>query len=334
MADTYVFEVGSVGTFYVNFTDLNGISVNADGDVTLTIKDSVGNTLVASRSMVPIRTGYYMLDWEIPFDFPVSMNDSAVVNATIDGVAKSMTFRVVVVVSEGEVTTSGGQIAFSTSSMLNDLIGATIYRIKEAQQIPIYGEQATLFTDTSTAKVTFGKWNQSASPIVRRNRNIVSSNLYTVDYNGKVIFTDGLTNADVVHVDYNFAWFERAELAEFLAESLQEVNLIAPGTSYDISTMPTAFTFVVVTGACMYALRRLIFGLAFQEPRLVYDTPRDSGAKFSNDIFKSLLEDYKQNFDDMKVKVKRSRWPTPSMIVTPEYTLPGGRSRWFRYLFK
>jgi hypothetical protein len=332
--DMYLSERGSLTSFYVNLTDLNGLSVNADGFVTLRIEDVSGSTLVGARNMENIRVGYYVLDWSVPFDFPISRTNKVVATATVDGATVTVNYGLTVVESEGEVQMSGGEVRFASSSALDDILGAIFYRLKAAQQIPVYGEQARLTAKTGAARVTFGHWNQSTAPVVRRNTNEVDSTLYTLDYNGRVYFADGLSKHDRVNVDYNFSWFERAELAEFAGLALQEMNVTAPGTGWDFTSMPSLWTYAVVNGAVAYALRRLIFDLAFQEPRMVYDTPKNEGSRFAMEAFKGLLEDAKTTFEDQKIKVKRSRWPTPGLIVTPEYTLPGGRSRWFRYLFK
>ena len=48
--------------------------------------------------------------------------------------------------------------------------------------------------------------------------------------------------------------------------------------------------------------------------------------------FQSMYKDYQSVWDEMAAGIKKAL-PGTNMIVVPEYTLPGGRARWFRYLF-
>jgi hypothetical protein len=46
-----------------------------------------------------------------------------------------------------------------------------------------------------------------------------------------------------------------------------------------------------------------------------------------------LYEAYKEDWEKL-LEAKKVRLPNIKTIITPEYTIPGGRSRMFRYLYK
>ena len=72
-------------------------------------------------------------------------------------------------------------------------------------------------------------------------------------------------------------------------------------------------------------------GSANREFKLLLADPEN------NDIFNQLKDDarlYKEDFDKFLEKIPLAKYPTTKTIVTPEYMLPGGRSRFFRALFK
>ena len=81
------------------------------------------------------------------------------------------------------------------------------------------------------------------------------------------------------------------------------------------------------------AIQRLVFGLNFQERALIFaEKPENVQAAINN--FKALYADYNTLWIEVKKEVKTLKLPSIGQISVPEYTLPGGRSRWFRYLYK
>ena len=80
------------------------------------------------------------------------------------------------------------------------------------------------------------------------------------------------------------------------------------------------------------AIRSMLLSLMFQETQLVY-----GGADAAKNAF-SQLESLKKNYEETWTKGLEQKKNGPytgltKMVVVPEYTLPGGRSRWFRNLF-
>jgi hypothetical protein len=185
-------------------------------------------------------------------------------------------------------------------------------------------------------KLAYQNWNMEPRPVVRLNNRIVDDG-WVVDYNGMIYFDGILTPEDSVNIRYNLAYFSEEELLAFLRLGLKMMNTVPPAsvTYSSLVNMPAEWDAPVLLYAAMQALRRLIFGLNWQEKFIIFYRPDDPDA--TNSVighFKDLLQDYSSLWMEVKKDVKTRKLPPTMQYVTPEYTLPGGRSRWFRYLYK
>jgi len=73
--------------------------------------------------------------------------------------------------------------------------------------------------------------------------------------------------------------------------------------------------------------------ILFQEPTKIF-----GGPERANQVF-TQMDTLKKNYEDFLTKLLEQKKYQPyagltKTVTVPEYTLPGGRSRWFRYLFK
>ena len=179
----------------------------------------------------------------------------------------------------------------------------------------------------------YENWNKDPRPIVRLNNRIVDDGWYS-DYNGNLYMDGLLAPEDSVNVAYNFAYFSDEEILSFLQYGLCQMNATPPAseTYSSLSNMPSTWDCGVCLAAAIQALRRLIFGLNFQEKMIIFGTPEMADKAINN--FQSLLTAYTDLWVEFKKDVKTRKLPGIAQYVTPEYTLPGGRSRWFRYLYK
>ena len=338
MGNIYHYERSGEATFYVNLVSTSGLPANPDsgGFVMITIKDSLGSTILEEQKMTSIRPGYFVYDWPVPYEQALG-EYSVISTATIDTLPITITDKLYIVGAETEQYQTGGEIPYVMTQRYADLIGGLFYFIREAQEIPVRNERAKqVAAGSNFYKLTFGKWNQSALPEVRRNKIIMATNEYDLNYDSLIEFKIPISPHDVIDVSYNFAWFDMSELAEFVRLAVEEINFTPPGSNFLPGATPANWDPAVIYGSASHALRRLIFALAFQQPQLVYGLnalDRD-GVNHSKDVFQSLLTSYSDLFLEQKKWVKRSNWPSGANIVVPEYTLPGGRSRWFRYLYK
>ena len=112
------------------------------------------------------------------------------------------------------------------------------------------------------------------------------------------------------------------------------MNSQPPASIYysGLDTMPGEWNAPVILYAAITALKRLIFGLNFQEKMIIFGEPDQARQAIST--FQQLYQDYSTLWVETAKNAKTRKLYGMSQYVTPEYTLPGGRSRWFRYLFK
>jgi len=199
----------------------------------------------------------------------------------------------------------------------------------------------TGFEEVTSRKSTiyslaYQNWNQSPRPIVRLNNRIIDDG-WMVDYNGRIYFDSLMAPEDSVNVAYNFRYFSEEEILSFLDLGLKIMNSTPPAseTYSTLVSMPTSWDAPVLLYAAITALKRLIFGLNWQEKFVIFTRPDDPNAtQQAIQNFKDLYTDYSTLWMEVKKDAKTRKLPQMAIYVTPEYTLPGGRSRWFRYMFK
>ena len=85
--------------------------------------------------------------------------------------------------------------------------------------------------------------------------------------------------------------------------------------------------------AAVFIMQRWMTDILFQEPAKIF-----GGLDRANEIFAHMNE-LKKNYEDRLDKMLEQKKNFPYLgltktVTVPEFTLPGGRSRWFRYLFK
>jgi len=334
------FRRGSVATLYANFTELSGAEVDPPSPkISVYYKDTL---ILSPTTMSKAKDGLYYYDWSIPSTLTLGQY-AVIFEATIDGIdvqGENDIFILPASIDTG-VGSGGGEMlnlpecdVTEISSRMSDLIGAVFYFIAEAQTIPIYDELAVILQSETIARGTFMLWNNLAfrSPVVRKNGEHLTSGFDVNFVRGYLDFDKPLLESDIVEISYNFRCFDDCALAEYIQAALQDINLVPPATQFNISNFPVEWESTVIYGAVANALRRLIFKLNFQEKAIIFGGREAANQVISN--FSALLSQYSEKFDDQKISAKRGRWPTPAAIVVPEYTLPGGRSRWFRYLYK
>jgi len=197
-----------------------------------------------------------------------------------------------------------------------------------------YEEKTSRFS--TMYNLAYGNWNIEPRPIVRLNNRIVDDG-WTVDYNGRIFFDGLMAPEDSVNVAYHFAYFSVEELLGFLDFGLSMMNSTPPASIIyrSLVTMPREWDAPVLLWAAILALKRLIFGLNFREKAIIFARPDDINAvQQAIQNFKDLYTEYTAVWTEIKKDAKSRKLYGMAQYVTPEYTLPGGRSRWFRYLYK
>lgn len=325
------FVQGSVATFFLTFVDIHG-ELFDPSDIDISIKDPTDVEVESITEADKLSLGRFAAAWDIPSDATVGKYtlDVSYTYETAGGpVAATFSEEFVVLESTGSVV-SVRQLAWR--AYLEALIGYS-------QRIPVFHEPARMNNALTTARLSFprsiksGPWNQSAGVEVLVNNQIRESG-FTVDYlRGEIIFDNALSEYDQVMVSYNFRWFKDEELDAFVEQSINLFNNWPPHSSYGITNIPERFGIAVFYGAAIDAIRRWMMDVQFQEPAKIF-----GGLDRANTIFGQMGE-LKKNYEEWLDKILEQKKYGPYVgltrtITVPEYTLPGGRSRWFRYLFK
>jgi hypothetical protein len=186
----------------------------------------------------------------------------------------------------------------------------------------------------------FKNWKQDPRPIVRLNNTRIVDDGWHADYQGKIYLDRLMAPEDYINVSYNFAYFSEEELLSFLKFGLQMMNTIPPASQQymNLETAPLTWDAPILLWAAITALKRIIFGLGCQQTQLIFGGPdninSEEAARAYQDTLKGLYTDYTELWKEAAENVKSKRLPGMAIAVQPEYTLPGGRSRWFRYLYK
>jgi hypothetical protein len=317
------FVQGAGATLMLKITDFDGNPIDSENTI-ISIYDSEGvGVTLANNIPEHVDTGYYVYDWNIPDDQTIG-SYTIVWDYVVDDLQKAEVQYVTV--SEKDIDTywfSGRRLDFRL---------ALEHHLSCAQSIPIYYEQAKPTMDNQVFRFTFPRWNQSTGVKIYRNKLMIDSGI-TIDYfKGSVKFNTALTSHDIVNADYNFRWFSDDELNRFLINALQTVNVHAPHSSYTLDTIPDRYIPAILYGAAKDALRHLMMCIQFQQPAQVFGGLENAQKAFSN--FETLKQNYSKDWEKLLEQKKLGPYPKTRMVVVPEYTLPGGRSRWFRYLFK
>lgn len=204
--------------------------------------------------------------------------------------------------------------------------------LEAVQQIPVYFEQAKPSRDRRIFEFSFPRWNQSSRVKIYRNQQIINTGFEINYFKGTVTFDSPQLPQDIINADYDFRWFSDDDIDVFLNNAVQEFNMFPPYSGYNLLNISNPYVPAVIYGAARNALRTILLGIQNQEKAMVFGGGEASQQVFSN--LDSLKQNFEKDWDKLTDNKKYGRYPKIAMNVVPEYTLPGGRSRWFRYLFK
>ena len=324
VSGTGFFTLGTQAVFFYTFTDIQG-NLYDPSSFTMEILDPSDTVIETSTTLDKLQTGEFAFSWNIPNTATTGKYTAKLtyVIETLDGTDTQINSQNFIVVATGTGFISYQTLA--TRAFLESLIGYT-------QRIPIWNEIVRFNRARTAGKLSFPRWNQSAGAEVYVNGDLQESG-YTVNYiNGTIAFNYNLSQEDEVLVNYNFRWFTDQELDDFVAQGINTVNIWPPQTTYGIGTVPDMWIITSEYMAATMALRRWMMDVQFQEPAKIFGGLERSKEVFSN--FDTLKKNYEEMAKTMLDKKKFFSYRGLTKTITvPEYTMPGGRSRWFRYLF-
>lgn len=317
------FRQGTTATFLLKTTRFDGMPQDPE-DISVLITNDRGES-VTLDSYIPehVDTGFYVFDWGIP----VTQSEGQYYltwTYIVDDIEMSELQKFTVSADALDTQLYSGRVL--------EFRLALEHHLACAQSIPVYQEQAKPTRDYQTFEFSFPRWNQCAGVKIYRNQNIVNEGAAVDFFKGTVTFDEPLSSYDVVNADYNFRWFSDEQLNRYLSNSVQSVNIYPPASPYSLWDVPDRFIPAVLYGAAKDALRQLIMCLQFQQPQQVFGG--SEAAQQAAQAFEQLKQNYEKDWEKLLEQKKFGPYPRTRITVTPEYTLPGGRSRWFRYLFK
>lgn len=318
------FELGKTSTLFLRVTSFEGQPLNPT-NLLVSVRNLDGEEIMSG---VPekIVDGFYIFDWIID-DSQDPGNYLAFWTYEYQGQEYSQ-IQQITVAQKGSLP-SNSLYADRLSSMR---VALTVH-LGCAQAIPVYKEQGIIEADKRTVSFNFPRWNQNMGTRVFLNEQPVIEGAIFDYFKGKVIFDQTLTEYDTVTCDYNFRWFDDPDLDRFMQNALSIVNSYPPAGNYNLDRLPDRFIPHVLYGATKDAIRQLLMCLQFQEPKEVFGGPEAAQTAFQQ--LETLKQNYEKDFRDLLEQKKFGPYKgLTKAIVVPEYTLPGGRSRWFRYLFK
>lgn len=214
--------------------------------------------------------------------------------------------------------------------------------ISEAERIPVYQEKLRKIDSQSEPTKydsAFQRWNPKPVPKIEVNQVLFLSSDTTyghsIDYqNGIVTFDSANAYNDEIWASYTFSFFTDEQIESYFQKAIGIWSLYPPfGGPSSIYEATFPIRAAIMIGAAVFAFRDLIFSLAFQERRIIFDKYSWNDWSAIKDVFQSLLAAYTEDWKNA-LESKKFQLPQIASIVTPEYTLPGGRSRFFRYLYK
>jgi hypothetical protein len=309
------FIQGTTATMMLKITDFDGNAVDAD-TITVIIRD-INDILVDSFTPEHVITGYYVFDWAIPLT-QANGEYEVVWTYVIDGNTRVELQQIVIATDATDTEIFSGsaiEFRFALESYL-----------RCSQSIPVYFEQSKETIDNRIYRFTFPRWNQTTGVKIYRNKKLVTTSDLEVNFfKGEVVFDDPLNDYDVINADYNFRWHSDSDLYTFLTNAINVFNSFPPHSYYTIYTLPSRYIPGVLYKAATDALRQLMLCLQFQEPQQVFGGPEGASKAFAN------LETLKKNYEDEWKMIMENKKYGPYVgltmsVVTPEYSLPGGRS--------
>lgn len=320
------FSAGTRSGFFFSFTDILGRAYDPS-DFEVDILNPSDTSVETGTALDKIRVGEFAYTWAIPAAAATgtyTFNLTYTVE-TVDGPITSVYSQEFIVSEIGQGSITLREVA--TRDFLESLI-------RESMAIPVFDEPLSWRDTTRThGELTFPRWNQIAGAKIFRNQQLMDTG-YTIDYlRGRVDFDVPVSEHTQITATYNFRWFEDEELDSFIEQGVNEYNIWPPQTSYTVNNIPDTWLIAGIYGAAVNAIRRLLFGTIYQQPVKVYGTMERAEKVFSQ--LESLKKNYLEERDKLLEQKKFGPYAGLTKSVTvPEFTLPGGRSRWFRYLFK
>jgi len=324
-SSSLVFTQGQTANLYCQFvTTPAGMPVDIP-DARIAIYGIGGAVVLPPTAMMSVDVGFYVYDFVIPNSLAVG-EYSIRYTGTVQGTPTAATTTM-------QVLQAGTPNNSYMSQRQIEMIAALETYVGCAQHIPVVTEVARRNKDRDRFTLSWPRWNL-CNPLVVKNGELMDYDAMTIDYDtGTVIFPKPLHDTDKIDVTYNFRFFTQVDMLRFLNDALSQINLEPPASiAYTLNDVPPSYVGTLMQGGLAHAIQKLLFCIQFQQPGTIFGDKDRLKDAISN--FMAQKENAEKQFrEDKKTLKTKGPYPKIGLIVTPEYTLPGGRSRWFRYLF-
>ena len=315
-----------------NTEPIVGYSSSSSSSVELSQRTSGFQALQAKREA----NGVWYVDWYVPPDLAIGpWYDRWTFKWESSGVTTESISEFQVHAANDAIfwasPTTSTNISSPVRAMLNDLENDFLF---EGQHSPIYWEQGLSLGDDKTFRFAHKNWRNDFEPMIRLNKRLKLDG-FALDWNGVLRFNKALTPEDSVYTTYQFRYFSDEEMLDFLVAGMEALNSIPPVSEYymQLTSTPGYWRYGIILYAALTGIQRLIYGLNFQEKQLIFgDDWSVVNAKIAN--LSKIYADYNTTWQEFAKNIKSRRLPAIGLNIQPEFTLPGGRSRWFRYLYK
>lgn len=240
------------------------------------------------------------------------------------------------------------------------------YQIQGLMNHRINNELAIFGRSRDTAQFVFKNWNTLPRPEIRINcsnddgsrdpwlvlddstpifrtfgqeDDYANGLKYKLTWNGKIFFVDqddvpvAVHTYNEIEASYFLRVFRQAEIKNAMMLALGEISA-QPGTNKytRLGGLPLFYDAAIVVGATYYLLRQLHVMCMNPEIRMLLLDP-ESGAFNSMDQLRESIKLYEEDWKELLKTIGKARYPNMRTIITPEFQMPGGRSRMFRYAF-
>ena len=334
LKNTGTFTKGFAVSLTLSISDQGGNAIDAS-NVAIVVRDSDGADVTfktvsgGTRSgddlnPEPVSKGFYFYQWYLDSDIEAGTY-TVVWTYEIDDVTYTQVEEVIVADDGVSTDIYSDKMRQMRTSLRHLLCCAT--------KVPIYNEQAKPSSDCKTFYFTKGNWNQTPSQtrIYRNGHTILNSGI-TIDYaEGKVVLDEPISQAEWISADYNYSWFSDEQLTDYIIGAIQVYNSAPPVKGYDYRTLPDYATRGVLYKAATDAIRELMMCLMMPEPAQLFGG-YERASQISGQL-ETLKKNYEGDWKWIYENKKFGPYPSIRIVTVPSYTLPGGRSRWFRYLF-
>ncbi len=138
---------------------------------------------------------------------------------------------------------------------------------------------------------------------------------------------------DQIHVTCVFRFFSDDELDLFLLNGLNAFNIFPPHTGHmSFGTIPQHYVPPVLYGAAVDAIRTFMQALIWPKNRALFET--HEGADKAFEQYNTIKENYEKQWQTLSEQKKLFPYAgLHALVLQSMYNIPGGRARFFRYLF-